>query len=142
MRARWLLLTLCVISMAGASNGQHAGYTYSRGDVVFVAVQESPIPVTKELNALLEFYRGGGLDASGDAADGRRNLERLLQSNQLKAIQKNAHATVVGYATATPALSRSYPQTPWSRVVRIKMLDGEAPGLEVWTDACFLRRAK
>lgn len=71
-----------------------------------------------------------------------RIFERLLQHNQLKAIRKDAHATVVGYATATPALSRTYPQTPWERVVRIKILDGEAPGLEVWTDDSLLPESK
>lgn len=142
MRARLFLLTFYVISVAGTSNGQHAGHTYSRGDVVFVSVQQSAMPVTKELTALLEFYRGVGLHASEDAAGGRRVLERLLQSDQLKAVQENAHATVVAYASSTPALRRNYPRTPWERVVRIKMLDGEAPGLEVWTDDSLLQRAK
>lgn len=100
------------------------------------------MPVTRELNALLEFYRAVGLNASGDSAGAERSFERLVQGNQLKAIRKNANATVVGYATATPALSRTYPQTPWERVVRIKMLDGEAPGLEVWTDDSLLQKAK
>jgi hypothetical protein len=41
-----------------------------------------------------------------------------------------------------PALSRAYPETPWERVVRIKMSTERHPGLEVWRDDSLLQRAK
>jgi hypothetical protein len=116
-------------------------HTYREGEKVFIP-GKGLVTVTTELSAMLEFYRGVALHMDGDAAAGRAVLQNLITANRIKTVHEDAYALVVGYAEPTSEMRRSHPRVPWERVARIRMLDGEAPGLEVWVDDSDLRKVQ
>lgn len=117
----------------GTASFDGVQHRWKPNDEVFISGKQHAV-VSKEMSAMLEFYRGAGLHADGDAQGGRRLLGQILDENRLRSVQRDAHAVVLDYATPNDALRKQYPRVPWERLVRIKMVDGEAPGLEVWTD--------
>ncbi len=127
--AVFLILLLGTVS-ASSNNVEHR---WTPNDKVFISGRQVAV-VAKELSAMLEFYRAALLDANGDPQAGRKLLVQLFDENRIKSVQKDTHAIVLNYATPTGIQKAQYPHTPWARLVRIRMLDGEKPGLEVWTD--------
>lgn len=112
-------------------------HRFQPGDELLISARD-PIPVTKELEPLCKFFGAVLAHKHGDAGDGRHALESLIAGNEMKSIQQPTSALVLGYAQKDARLARIYPYFPWDRIVRIKLIDGEGAGLEVWADDSLL----
>lgn len=116
-------------------------HRYKPEDVVIITGNAHSV-VARDVVDMLEFYAGVNKNTTGDAEGGRRILKKLLDDNRLKAVHTDAYAVVLSYATATFPLQAVYPSNIWERLVKIRVLEGEGSGLEVWTDETFLSSAK
>ena len=130
-RAAPVLLVVILGTVSASSD--NVKHRWKPNDKVFISGKQLAV-VAKEISGILEFYRAVLLDANGDPQAGRKLLVQLFDENRIKSVQKDAHARVLDYATPTEVLKTQYPHIPWGRLVRIRMLDGETPGLEVWID--------
>jgi hypothetical protein len=126
-------------SLADTDDGPSPAPAYEPGDHVFIPGDVLAV-AAKELDAMCEFCRGVRLDSSGDRGAGRCLLQQLLDDGRLKAFGEDTHTSVLGYPMPTPQQTARYPFSPWTSIVRVRLQDGDAPGLEVWTLDHFFGR--
>lgn len=102
------------------------------------ATKSGVVVVARTLDDLLEFYRLVGLSSSGRDDDSGKRLETLIDAHRLGTVQKGTRALVLT-RTVDPSTHLGAPEgVPWSRIVQVRILNGEGQGREGWTDSTFI----
>jgi hypothetical protein len=137
-----LLAALAVLGVAhirrSSSNvGLKTGQAYLAGDIAKLVSPAGITVVARTPYDMAEYVRCMALSRDGKEAESRELLKSLLDQKRV---------TTVGNGTSVMFLERfagkpptdSPPYVPWSRFVRVRLLDGAGTGLEVWTDEVLL----